>query len=163
MSATPDIPIHTLFMDSAHYFSLKPPDIEIKRFRIGVQIALLQRVLILEQQIVHGPKLTLGSGGFCGFRGLLSKGMFMSQWEMAKDEPQTICESSLESFDGGICARAVGAFKIAVGHHGDCRSIGPSDMVIVLDRKSEFGIDGGLAHWRSLLAASTDLSGNRAA
>ena len=87
----------------------------------------------------------------------------MNQWEMAKDEPQTIFKASLELFDDGIRAPAVGSFKVAVGHHRDRRTIGSSDMVIILDGKSRFGIDRWLVHWRSLLAESSDLSGHSVA
>jgi hypothetical protein len=87
--------------------------------------------------------------------------MFMSQWEMAKDESQTIFESGLEPFDEGIRAPTVGTFEIAVDYGRDGCSIGPCDMVIVLDEKRRFGICRGLAHRRLLLTASTDLSGNR--
>jgi hypothetical protein len=79
---------------------------------------------------------------------------------MTKDDPQTIVEASLEMFDEGIRAPAVGTFKVAVGHHRDRRTIGSGDMVIILDGKRRCGIDRWLVHGRSLLAASPDLSGH---
>lgn len=63
---------------------------------ITAEVVFPQRILIFKHQIVHSPKLTLGVGRFGG---LLSQGMFMSQWEMAKDESQTSSESGLEPFD----------------------------------------------------------------
>src|SRR6185437_8413074 len=124
-------------------------------FCVDEQMAILQSLLMLEQQIVHGPKPTLGIGRFRGFCGLLSERMFMNQWEMAKDEPQTICESSPKSFDDGICTAAIGTFEIAVSYNRDGCSIGSRDMVIVLDGKRRIGIDRRLAHMRSLLASAT--------
>lgn len=76
----------------------------------------------------------------------------MNQWEMTKDEPQLIFESSLESFNDGIRTAAIGAFKIAVVHQCDRSSIGSHDVVIVIEEQTRFGIDGGSAHERSLPA-----------
>src|SRR5262245_55545245 len=78
--------------------------------------------------------------------------MFVNQWEMAKDEPQLIFESSLESFNDGIRAAAIGTFKIAVGHQRDRSSIESDDMVLVLEEQTRFGMNGRPAHERSLPA-----------
>lgn len=70
----------------------------------------------------------------------------MNQREMAKDETQTIYESSPKLFDNGIRTAAIGTLEITVGHQGDRRRIRSGDMVIVLDGKHRIGIDRWFAH-----------------
>src|SRR5580765_3251812 len=97
--AARDIPLHPLRIQPITQLQIKSRDIEAQGLCITAKVVFPQRILIFKQQIVHGPKLTLGVGRFGS---LLSQGMFMSQWEMAKDESQTIFESGLEPFDEGI-------------------------------------------------------------
>ena len=139
--AARDIPVHPLRIHPITQLPFKSREIEAQGLCITAEIVFAQRILIFKHQIVHSPKLTLGVGRFGRFGGLLSQGMFMSQWEMAKDEPQTISESGLEPFDERIRAPAVGTFEIAVGQDRDGCRIGSCDMVIVTDDKSLFCMD----------------------
>ena len=53
---------------------------------IVLQVLIVERILVLEQHLVHVPKLALGSSSFRRFRSMPGMRMNLRQGKMAKDK-----------------------------------------------------------------------------
>src|ERR1700745_1243765 len=91
---------------------------------------LAQRILVLEDQVMHLPELAVRCGKLSGFGGGLRMGMYFSQREVSKREPQPFPEPLLKRFDDRVCMSTVRTFVVAIFDQCD-RSVGKTFEGIV--------------------------------
>src|SRR4029077_2654983 len=91
---------------------------------------LAQRILVLEDQVMHLPELAVRCGKLSGFGASLSMGMYFSQREVSKPEPQPFPEPLLKRFDDRVCMSTVRTFVVTIFHQRN-RSVGGTLGVIV--------------------------------
>src|SRR5437762_575879 len=68
------------------HFGSEPRDVELQLFRVALQLRKLQVRLVVEQQVVHRPKLALSARAFPRLRRLQRQRMNLLQRKMAIDE-----------------------------------------------------------------------------
>jgi hypothetical protein len=70
--------------------------------------------LVLVEEIVHSPELSLQRHRLGRLRGGLSMGMDIAEGQVAKDKAKRCREDALQLLDDGECLAAVGTLVIAV-------------------------------------------------
>src|SRR5260370_41302766 len=75
---------------------------------------LAERILVLEDQVMHVPELAMLGGKLSRFGGGLCVWMYFSQREVSKDKPQLFSELLLKRFDDRVCMSAVRTFVVAI-------------------------------------------------
>src|SRR5260370_41823260 len=86
---------------------------------------LAERILVLEDQVMHVPELAMVGGKLSRFGGGLCVWMYFSQREVSKDKPQLFSTLLLERFDDRVCMSAVRTFVVAIFDQSN-RGIGGS-------------------------------------
>src|SRR5260370_10591040 len=75
---------------------------------------LAERILVLEDQVMHVPELAMVGGKLSRFGGGLCVWMYFSQREVSKDKPQLFSTLLLERFDNRVCISALRTFVVAI-------------------------------------------------
>src|SRR5215470_4420493 len=83
-----DMLVHALQIDMVLHFVVVALQIELCLFRISPHVPGLQMQLVLEQQIMHAPELSLCAGLFRRFRRELGMRVNFPQREIAEHEAQ---------------------------------------------------------------------------
>src|SRR5687768_12924513 len=100
------------------------------------QIVECQRVLMLEEQVVHAPERlrpTQRRDRFGGLRGGLGVGMRLGDGEMAKHEAEAWAHALLDPLEDRIGCPAIGTFEVAVFDQGDLGLVAALDVVLGAD------------------------------
>src|ERR1700688_1845498 len=90
---------------------------------------LAERILVLEDQVMHLPELAMGCGKLSRFGGGLCIWMYFSQREVSKDKPQLFSQLLLKRFDDRVCMSTVRAFVVAIFNQSD-RGVGGTLRVV---------------------------------
>jgi hypothetical protein len=83
---------------------LEPCDVEPELERVVVQVLILERLLAVEEQIVHLPESTLERGRLGGCCGSGRVGMNLGQREVTKREANAIARLLLDALDLAVRA-----------------------------------------------------------
>src|SRR5260370_2247008 len=75
---------------------------------------LAERILVLEDQVMHVPELAMLGGKLSRFGGGLCVWMYFSPREVSKDKPQLFSELLLRRFDDRVCMSAVRTLVVAI-------------------------------------------------
>src|SRR5258708_27739390 len=75
---------------------------------------LAERILVLEDQVMHVPELAMVGGKLSRFGGGFCVRMYFSQREVSKDKPQLFSELLLKRFDDRVCTPTVRTFVVAI-------------------------------------------------
>ena len=103
-------------------------DVETELLGVADQVVELERVLVLEQEVVHLPERALLGGGLGGLRGELSVGVDVVQRQVPPDVAD-VAEVAQELADDRLRLPAVGALEVAVLDDRDRRLERPADVV----------------------------------
>src|ERR1700680_3591957 len=94
---------------------------------------LAERILVLEDQVMHVPELAMCCGKLGGFGGGLCVWMYFSKREVSKDKPQLFSQPLLKRFDDRVYMSTVRTFVVAIfdqsnrGVGGTLRVVSRSD------------------------------------
>src|ERR1022692_2825447 len=102
------------------------------------EILISERVLVLEQEVVHLPELSLCAGRFGGFGRVLRVRMRIDQWKISKGEAQAIAQTLLNRFDDRVNFTAKWALVVAVFNERDGRVNGTLKVIALRDRQGQF-------------------------
>jgi len=91
---------------------LETADVEADRGGIADEVSIRKRVLMLEQQVVHLPEVTLCGGRLGCLRGV-TRVRVLWTWKVAKHEPQLIAQLAPDCPHSGVRPGAEGALEIA--------------------------------------------------
>src|SRR5687767_911644 len=134
---------HPRQMRSTVQVFFEASQIQLRGICVTVQIIPLQRVLMLEQRVMHRPELALAGRGLGSLGGLLGEWMLVDEREMPEDEAHLTFQSGTQVLEHRKRTPAVGAFKIAVRNDRDRRRVGADDMIV---RSQRFcSSDGGVS------------------
>src|SRR5216684_3082414 len=75
---------------------------------------LAERILVLEDQVMHVPELAMVGGKLSRFGGGFCVRMYFSQREVSKDKPQLFSELLLKRFDDRVYTSTVRTFVVAI-------------------------------------------------
>jgi len=78
--------VHPMRKNMGAQLPLEALGIQSKSGSIVLQVLIVERILVLEQQIMHVPKLALGGSPFRRFRSMPGMRMNLRQGKMAKDK-----------------------------------------------------------------------------
>jgi hypothetical protein len=97
---------------------------------IAAKVGQLERLLALEEQIVHLPEAILSGGLLGGLGGELGVRVDLAKREMAEDEAEPVAEVALDRLHGAVCGARVGTLVVPVHEqrHGRGR-FAPTDAV----------------------------------
>src|SRR5258706_5873714 len=112
---------------------------EIEREGLGVreQAVVVQRRLVLEQQIVHRPEAVLRACRLGRFGGALGVRVHVAQWKVAIHETQLVARGAADVFDHRMRGAAVRTFEVAVFDHRHGRIHRAADVVAHVYRLRE--------------------------
>jgi len=83
------------------------------------QVAIVERLLMLVQRVMHLPEPSLGGSSLRGFGGVFRVRMALAQREVPKNKSELRSKTSLDFLDDGIGPPAMWAFVVAVFHERD--------------------------------------------
>src|SRR6266404_8360243 len=112
--------------------------IEMYSRRVLADIIIGERVLVLEQEVVHLPKLSLNASRFGSLGRVLRMRMRIDHWKIAKDKAEAIPQAFLNLLYGWISVPAVRAFIIAVFDQYDRRINATLNVISSCNRPDEF-------------------------
>ena len=92
----------------------RPTRVEAEGDRVLGEVFILERVLILVQQVVHRPEPSLCAGRVSGFGRMRGVRMHAGNREVAVSEAQLIAQAVLNHFDDRMNFAADGTFKITI-------------------------------------------------
>jgi hypothetical protein len=98
---------------------------------VAPQVLVLQRLLTVQQQLVHGPEAALERGRLGQMGGGQGMRMDAGQGKVPKHEPELAAELLLQLLDGAEGHAAVGTFIVAVLDQGDRCPLPAAPMVVV--------------------------------
>ena len=107
---------HALQVNLIVHFRRIAGHVELQLFRVAAHLMRLQMELVVEQQVVHLPELTLCTGGFGGLRREQGVRMRRFDGEMTVDDAHLVDESREQELDRLCCLLAGRALEIAVYH-----------------------------------------------
>ncbi len=84
------------------------------------QVLIVERILVLEQHLVHLPELALGCGSFRCFCSMPGMRMQLRHGKMAKDKAQVRTQLPLDFFHDRIGEAAVGTFVVTEAVSDPC-------------------------------------------
>src|SRR5712692_6102956 len=105
--------------------------------RVASEIRIVQRVLILEQRVVHLPELPLRAGGFGGFRRVLGVRMNLGEREIAVDKTKAAAHDTQHFGDDGMCRAAMRTLIVAILDQRDRRVVGAQAVIVFKNGRSE--------------------------
>ena len=108
----------------------EPLDVEPELVGVANEVRGSQRVLMLEQQVVHRPERALGGGGLGGLGGELGVGVHVAQGQVPPDVPH-VGEVAQQLAHRRFRPAAVRTLEVAVLHHGDGRIEWAADVIPV--------------------------------
>ena len=94
-------------------------------------------MLVLEDGVVHLPKLALRPGGLGCLGGMLGVRMALPEGKVAKDEAKLIAQSLLQVLHDGIRHAAVRALVVAILDECDGCLVRTGDVVVLRDGRME--------------------------
>ncbi len=103
-------------------------DVEPQPLRVFHQVARLERILVVEQQVVHLPEGPLPGRGFRRLRGKLGVWVDVAQRQMPPHVAD-VAEVSEQFPNDGFGLTAVRTLEVAVLDHGHRRLHGPPDVI----------------------------------
>src|SRR5207237_6952249 len=99
--ATGQIPIDAGFNFWCGPVAREAIGVQAQLHRVAFEVSILERLLVLEQVLVHGPEVGLLGSRFGGGRGAACMRVNFLEREMPEDERQAVGELRLELVDGG--------------------------------------------------------------
>src|SRR6267142_6943016 len=113
--------------------------IEIESQPVGMlaQVAVVQLVLVLVEQVVHLPELVLQAGRLRRLRGAGRVRMRLSQGKVAEGEAQIAAQLALQSLHDRVGLSAVRALVVAVLDQGDARVGRAVDVIAGTERRMQ--------------------------
>src|SRR2546425_667797 len=106
--------VHPLRINMVLYLPLEALSIKSEDGSIVQQVLIVERILVLEQHVVHLPKLALGCGSFRCFRRMPDMRMHLRHGKMAKDKAQVWTQLPLDFFHDRKGKAAIGTFVVTV-------------------------------------------------
>ena len=91
-------------------------DVKPEHGCIADKMLVSERILMLEQKIVHRPESPLRTGGFCCLGRSFGMRMGLRKWEMAIHKTERIAEPALDFFHDRMGLPAVGALVVSKFH-----------------------------------------------
>jgi len=107
----------------------EPLDVEPEGVGVRDEILVAQRVLVLEEPVVHLPEPALGAGGLGGLRRQLGVRMHVRQGEVAIDEAQALAHPPAHLVHDRMRRAAVGTLVVAVLQQRDGCRHGAADVI----------------------------------
>jgi hypothetical protein len=103
-------------------------------------VRIVQRVLVLEEEVVHRPEviLALGSGALGRLGGMSSMGVFRP-WKVPVHEAEPVAESLANVLEVGVGSATERALEITVLHQGHGRVGWTQGMVPLGDGNCQAG------------------------
>src|ERR1043166_2624538 len=115
----------------------EPVEIEPGTAGIALEVGPRETVLVLEDQVVHLPELSLRGARFGGFGGELCVGMQVREREVPESHPHQVARQLLELLEDRVGHAAVGALEVPVLDQGHRRSGRTPDVVVLVHRTGE--------------------------
>ena len=106
----------------------EPLDVEAELLGVADQVARAERVLVVEQEVVHLPERALVGGRFRGLRGELRVRVDVVERQVPPDVAD-VAEVAQQLADDRLRLPAVRALEVAVLDHRDGRVERPADVV----------------------------------
>ena len=128
---------NALQVDVIVHFSGIARSVEAQAIRVVLQVLELEMTLVLEQQVVHLPELTLPGGGFGRFRRRKRVRVNFLEREVTEHEAHLACEALEEQLDGWRGLLAVRALEVTVFDDRERRVRRTEEMVDGADGNRE--------------------------
>ena len=138
------------------HVTLEADEIERDETGVGQQVRVVERVLMLEQRVVHFPECALRRRGLGRFGRVLRVRVARRHREMPEHEPHVIGREPLQLLDDRMRLTAVRAFEIAILEHRDRRIGWSPDMVALVNWKRQQRRVGLSFHWSPLFLVDPD-------
>src|SRR5829696_951119 len=105
---------HSGCVDTVSQLALDSFCVESKQRCVASQLDILERILVLEQDIVHFPEGALRARGLGHFRRMLGVRMNLRERKVPKYKAQLIAEPALHLFHDRIRASAIRTLEIPI-------------------------------------------------
>src|SRR6516162_8199621 len=147
-----DVLQDTLQIDVITHLVVVSLEVEPRLFGILSEALCLQMQLILEQQIMHRPELSLRTSGFGRLRGKFRVRVHLSKRKMPEYEAHTLAEMLAQDLHRGVSLTAVGTFEVSILDERYPGCLRTMDVIEVCHGDRKHRRFRGFIHWPTIVS-----------